>query len=167
MAKLTGVALLKDTLSMVDRGAIKGFSFNDCGIVSTTDEVAVPVAKGILNALNREEPDVLVVELGDGILGSYGVQAILEDDPLMEAAAAHVLCAADPVAAWGAASLYKTRFQRRLDVISGQATDNEVGKSFIEKELGIRAINARLEPESLGRFIESAVLGDPVRKDGE
>src|SRR5205823_1099115 len=40
-AKLTGVSLLRDTLSMVDRGAIKSLSFNDAGVVSTTDAVSM------------------------------------------------------------------------------------------------------------------------------
>ena len=35
-AKLTGVSLLRDTLSMVDRGAVKSLSFTDAGVVSTT-----------------------------------------------------------------------------------------------------------------------------------
>ncbi|MBI4371537.1 MAG: hypothetical protein HY552_04490 [Elusimicrobia bacterium] len=159
-AKLTGVSLLRDTLSMADRGAIKGLSFNDAGIVSTTDAVAVPVSKGLINALNREEPDCLVIELGDGILGEYGVQAILDDAELMQAGAAHVLCATDPVAAWGAVELLKTHFKRRLDLISGPATDNAVGQEFIEKKMGVRALNARIDHDRLGEFVERAVFGE-------
>lgn len=158
-AKLTGVSLLRDILSMQDRGAFKCLSFNDAGVVSTTEKVSVPVARGLLNALNQEKPDCLVVELGDGILGEYGVQAILDDDGLMAPARIHVLCASDPVAAWGCAELYKTRFNRPIGVISGAATDNQVGKDFIEKHIGVRAINARLEYEEIGRHVERALFG--------
>lgn len=161
-AKLTGVSLLRDTLSMVDRGAVKSLSFTDAGIVSTTDAVSVPVSKGILNALNREEPDCLVVELGDGILGEYGVQSILRDSELMNAASVHILCATDPVAAWGAVELFKNRFHREVDLISGPATDNAVGKEFIEKQIGVKALNARIEYEQLGEFIEEKVFGGRV-----
>jgi hypothetical protein len=161
-AKLTGVSLLRDTLSMVDRGAIKSLSFNDAGVVSTTDAVSMPVSKGLLNALNKEEPDCLVVELGDGILGEYGVQAILLDDELMAPTAAHVLCATDPVAAWGAVELFKTRFKREVSLISGPATDNAVGKEFIEQKIGVRALNARIEYDALGEFVEKAVFGNRV-----
>ena len=158
-AKLTGVSLLRDTLSMLDRGAIKSLSFNDAGVVSTTDAVSMPVSKGMLNALNKEEPDCLVVELGDGILGEYGVQAILHDDELMAPAAAHVMCATDPVAAWGAVELFKTKFKRPVSLISGPATAHAVGKDFIEGQIGVRALNARIEYELLGEFIEQAVFG--------
>lgn len=157
-AKLTGVSLLRDTLSMRDRGAQRCLSFNDCGIVSTSAEVSVPVAKGILNALNKDEPDVIVVELGDGVLGEYGVQAILEDRELMAAGRAHVVCAPDPVAVWGASEIYKERFGLEVSVISGPATDNAIGTEFIERKMGLKAINARLEADALGRFLEAELF---------
>ncbi|HAH05790.1 MAG TPA: hypothetical protein DCM05_04560 [Elusimicrobia bacterium] len=158
-AKLTGVSLLRDTLSMCDLGAVRSLFFNDAGVVSTTEAVAVPVAKGLINALNAEEPDVLVVELGDGILGDYGVQSILADAELMGAGLAHVVCANDPVGAWGAAELYRTKYGRLPDVIAGPATDNAVGRDYIEKHLGVRAINARIEHTRLGTTLEEAVFG--------
>lgn len=158
-AKLTGVSLLRDTMSMVDRGAIKGLSFTDAGVVSTTGAVSVPVAKGLINALNKEEPDCLVIELGDGIMGEYGVQEILKDAELMRAAKAHVMCANDPVSAWGAVELFTNRFKLKVDVLSGPATDNAVGKEFIEGQVRVKAINARIEHEALGRFVEQAVFG--------
>jgi len=158
-AKLTGVSLLRDTMSMVDRGAIKGMSFTDLGVVSTTGAVSVPVAKGIINALNKEEPDVLVIELGDGILGEYGVQEILYDDELMAAASAHIMCANDPVSAWGAVELFIHRFKRKVDLITGPATDNAVGKEYIEGQIGVKAINARIEHDALGEFVEKTVFG--------
>lgn len=157
-AKLTGVSLLRDTMSMVDRGAVKGLSFTDAGVVSTTGAVSVPVAKGLINALNKEELDVLVIELGDGIMGEYGVQEILYDKELMGAAAAHVMCANDPVSAWGAVELFVNRFKLKVDVLSGPATDNAVGKEFIENQVGVKAINARIEHEALGQFVEKAVF---------
>jgi hypothetical protein len=162
-AKLTGVSLLRDTLSMVDRGAVKSLSFTDAGVVSTTGRVSVTVAKGLINALNREEPDVLVIELGDGILGEYGVQEILYDDELMAAASAHIMCANDPVAAWGAVELIRNRFKRDVHVISGPATDNAVGQEFIERQIGVAAINARIDYDRLGAFVEKKVFGDLVK----
>lgn len=158
-AKLTGVSLLRDTMSMVDRGAIRSLSFTDAGVVSTTGKVSVPVAKGLINELNKEEPDVLVIELGDGILGEYGVQEILHDDELMNAASAHIMCANDPVAAWGSVELFRNKFKREVSLISGPATDNAVGKEFIEGQIGVRAMNARIEYDQLGKFVEDAVFG--------
>ena len=57
-------------------------TFNDIGIASTHAGVTVSSAKGILNRLAQGKPDVIVAELGDGILGEYGVQDILADKEL-------------------------------------------------------------------------------------
>ena len=101
-AKLTGVSLMRDALSMRDAGASAALTFNDIGIASTHAGVTVSSAKGILNRLAQGKPDVIVAELGDGILGEYGVQDILADKELAAAGAAWVMAAPDPVGCWGA-----------------------------------------------------------------
>ena len=62
---------------MLDHGAVPAMSFSDAGLPSTThtDACIVPAAKGILAALNASEPDAIVVEFGDGIMGHYGVDS--------------------------------------------------------------------------------------------
>jgi hypothetical protein len=60
--------------------------------------------------LAAKKPDVIVFELGDGILGTYGVDAILECDDIRKALTAVVLSANDPVAAWGGVKLLRERF---------------------------------------------------------
>ncbi len=162
-AKLTGVSLLRDRLSMQDRGAFRCLDFTDAGVVSTTDANAVPVAKGLLNALNRERPDVIVVELGDGILGDYGVARILEERELMASTALLVLCANDPVAAWGGVELFRHRFGRDVDLVSGPATDNAVGREFVERKLGIPAANARTDHGRLGLLAEARLVDGRAR----
>ncbi|MHC4410954.1 MAG: hypothetical protein ACYS0F_18350, partial [Planctomycetota bacterium] len=105
-AKLTGVAALRDPLSMVDHGAFEALSFLDCGVPSTSDCADLPqVAKAILNKLCSSGADVVVAETGDGIIGSYGVRRLLEDEQIRAATTCHVLTANDLVAAWGAKRL--------------------------------------------------------------
>src|SRR5262249_34115766 len=67
-AKLSGVACLRDTLNMQDHGAAATASFVECGLPSTVglDDLS-PIAKGIISHLAAIQPDVIVVELGDGI----------------------------------------------------------------------------------------------------
>jgi len=158
-AKLTGVSLRRDTLKMEDVGAIRALSFNDAGIVSTKRETALPVARGIVRALNEPlhgvKVDVIVVELGDGIMGEYGVEEILRAKDLMSLTKVHVLCANDPVGAWGAARNFREDLDLELSVISGPQTDNAVGRNFVEQRLGLPAINARSQGDALaGRVAE-------------
>lgn len=158
--KLTGVSLMRDTLSMRDAGAVASVTFNDAGLASTHSGSTVDVAQGLLNHLAQDrqaKPDVIVAELGDGILGDYGVQDILRTPALMGLAAAHVLAAPDPVGCWGTRELYRDRFQLPITVLTGPATDNEVGRDYIRDQLGLPAINARRDPGALVGVVEEAL----------
>ncbi len=148
-AKLTGVSLMRDALSMRDAGAIAALTFNDVGIATTHAGITVATAKGIFNRLAASKPDVIVAELGDGILGEYGVQDILRDPELAGVGAAWIMAAPDPVGCWGAQQLMRHEFRLPITVITGPATDNDVGQSYIRASLGLPACNARRNPEAL------------------
>jgi hypothetical protein len=158
-AKLTGVSLMRDALSMVDAGAIAALTFNDVGIASTHAGVTVTTAKGIFNRLAAAKPDVIVAELGDGILGEYGVQDILRDAELMRVGAAYVMAAPDPVACWGATELMRNQFGLPITVITGPATDNEVGQVYIQTGLGLPAHNARRDAAGVLKVVRDALDG--------
>lgn len=150
--KLTGVSLMRDALSMQDAGAVAALTFNDAGAASTHAGMTVPVARGLLNRITDPrgpKPDVIVAELGDGILGEYGVQDILRAPDLMALGAAFVMAAPDPVGCWGAQRLMRDTFRLPITVITGPATDNEVGRNYIEGELGLPAHNARRDATGL------------------
>ncbi len=151
--KLTGVSLRRDALRMSDYGARWSCTFTDAGIVTTQPANAVAVARTLIGHLARCGAEVIVAELGDGIAGEYGVAEILADAELMRRKAALVLCANDPVGAWGAQRLLAERFGLRIDVVSGPATDNQVGTRYVERELDLAAINARTSGQELGDFI--------------
>jgi hypothetical protein len=156
-AKLTGVSLMRDALSMLDAGAAAALTFNDVGLASTHAGVTVTSAKGIFNRLVAAKPDVIVAELGDGILGEYGVQDILRDPELMRVGAAYVMAAPDPVACWGAAELMRREFDLPITAVTGPATDNEVGKVYITAELGLAAHNARRDAAGLLAVVQHAL----------
>ncbi|MEM1009693.1 MAG: hypothetical protein AAGJ35_11890, partial [Myxococcota bacterium] len=82
--KLTGVASLQDTLEMSDQGACITSSFLDFGYPSTIDVANLPiVAKKVLVHLRRANPQVIVLEMGGGLLDDYGVDVLLGDRELM------------------------------------------------------------------------------------
>jgi hypothetical protein len=158
--KLTGVSLMRDTLSMLDAGAVTALTFNDAGVATTHPGVTVAVARGILNGLAAHRggrPDVIVAELGDGILGEYGVQDILQDAGLTGLGAAFVMAAPDPVACWGADQLFRHQFHLPITALTGPATDNEVGQSYITGQLGLPAVNAIREPDRLVGVVREAL----------
>jgi hypothetical protein len=156
-AKLTGVSLMRDALSMLDAGAIAALTFSDVGVASTHPGVTVATAKGIFNRLAASKPDVIIAELGDGILGEYGVQDILRDRELMSVGAAHIMAAPDPVACWGAAELMRNEFGLPVTAMTGPATDNEVGLVYIQSALRLAAHNARRDAGGLVAVVRRAL----------
>lgn len=163
--KLTGVSLMRDTLSMMDAGAIAALTFNDAGVATTHPGVTVAVARGIFNRLasgKSGRPDVIVAELGDGILGEYGVQDILNDPGLAGLGAAWVMAAPDPVAAWGADQLFRNEFHLPITVVTGPVTDNEVGREYISGKLDLRSFNALRDPAGLTDVVRNALDARPV-----
>ena len=156
-AKLSGIACLRDTLNMADHGAVAIASFLDCGLPSTvgTDDLA-PVAKAIIARLNESAPDLIVIELGDGILGGYSVESVFEDAEFRGAMAALVFCASDYVGAWGGIELFRRR-DLMVDLIAGSVTDSKMGEDFVQKEFGVPAANARRNGSKLFEIVREKV----------
>ncbi len=143
-AKLTGVGAHRDIYKMLDNGVTEAVSFTDCGITSTAsmpDEQIVEMAKGSLEHLSKAEPDAIIVEFGDGLMGKYGVNAILADKQIQANVYLHIGCASDPVGAVGLARECES-MGLPLDVISGPVTDNEVGKQILSEHVGCLTYNA-------------------------
>lgn len=154
--KLSGVAALRDTLNMQDSGATATASFLDCGLPSTVDAGNLaPMAKAILNKLNESEPDLIIVELGDGIVGGYAVDSILQDSDIKQATAAFVFCASDYVGVIGGIEVLR-RLGIEIDVIAGSVTDSQMGEDFVQNEFGINAGNARRDGLRLFELIKAA-----------
>jgi hypothetical protein len=161
--KATGVSLRRDILAMEDAGARRSLIFTDLGVVTTTRVNGPALTRTMLTELSAGKPDVIVFELGDGILGTYGVDAILESQDVRAALTGVVLSANDPVAAWGGVKLLRERFGIEPCVVTGPATDNSVGVDIIQKQLGVSAFNAMSNGAALGdRVIEAVGLGSQV-----
>jgi hypothetical protein len=138
---------------MEDAGASESMIFSDFGIVTTTEKNGRQLTRQLLTGLAQDRPDVIVLELGDGLLGAYGVQAILADEAIRDALTAVVLCANDPVSAWGGTELLRKEYGIEPAVVTGPATDNDVGVQQIGERTSLPAINALVNPVELGDMI--------------
>lgn len=157
--KATGVSLRRDILAMEDAGARDTMIFTDFGVVSTTSENGPAVTRTMLSQLCRGKPDAVVFELGDGILGAYGVEAILKDKAVRDSLSCLVLCANDPVAAWGGVTLLRNEFGIEPEIVTGPATDNLVGRKIISDRIGVQAINALTDGVEFGDAVHAVVQG--------
>lgn len=155
--KATGVSLRRDILAMEDAGARRSMIFTDLGVISTTKANGPALTRTMLTELAAGKPDVIVFELGDGILGTYGVDAILDCSDIKAALSALILSANDPVAAWGGVKLLRERFGIEPCAVTGPATDNRVGVEIIEQQIGVPACNAMSDGAVLGDRVISAI----------
>jgi len=168
--KATGVSLRRDILAMEDAGARKSMIFTDFGVGTTTAKVGPALTRTMLTEMAQGAPDVIVFELGDGLLGTYGVEAILASPDIRHAITGLVLSANDPVAAWGGVKLLREKFGIEPTVVTGPATDNQVGVDIIAEQLGVSAFNAITSGAGLGdRVIDAAGLAErfPIKPTTE
>ncbi len=159
--KATGVSLRRDILAMEDAGAQQTMIFSDLGIVTTTAKNGPALTRSLLTGLAAHQPDVIVLELGDGLLGAYGVEAILSDEAIHDALTGVVLCANDPVSAWGGAKILREQYGIEPLVVTGPATDNAVGVDQIADRLGLPAINALTSGVALGDAVAALLTSAP------
>ena len=155
--KATGVSLRRDIMAFEDAGARKSMIFTDLGVVTTSARTGPALTRTMLTDLAAGKPDVIVFELGDGLLGTYGVDAILNDEDIRRALTGLVLSANDPVAAWGGVKLLRERFKVDPCMVTGPATDNQVGVDIICQQMNVPACNAISNPAALGDAIIEAV----------
>ena len=164
-AKLTGASLMRDTREMRENGAIASAHFGMAGLVSTTGKNILPMAKGLIKYLNEFNPDAIVLEFGDGIIGAYGVDSLLMDKELMQFTRTHVVAAQDFMGCWSADHFFRKRYTSGISIITGPVTDNLVGIQFIQNTLGIRAVNAVADPKKLGEMVADITFAAPTKKE--
>lgn len=155
--KMTGVSLRRDVLMMQDCGARPVSIFTDFGVVTTNASNAVPAAHGLIAHLAEARPDLIVLEMGDGLLGTYGVDALLSDSVIAAAIRSIVLCAQDPVGAWGAQELLRSKYGMDADVVSGRVTDGVAGVRFCNEKLELPGHNALRDGDKLADVVLAAV----------
>lgn len=163
--KLTGVSARRDILEMSDSGAQAVSVFTDFGVVTTSEDNAAHTARKLIAHLasgGHRSPDAIVLELGDGLLGTYGVNAILSDPAIRAAISSVVLCATDPVGAWGATQLARDSYGLDVTLVSGPVTDTPAGLSYCNERLDLPTWNA-LRDENPP--LELLVPGPPSNTD--
>lgn len=139
-AKLTGVAFMQDPYKMKDAGIDTVMDFVDAGLPSTcgspTD--SIKAACGIITELNKTNPDLILTEFGDGIIGEYNVESIITHPSFKKHIVMAVVAANDLMSSWGAIQKMK-EFDIPIDVFTGPVVNSQVGVDFVEHHFGITA----------------------------
>lgn len=153
--KLTGIACRRDLIALEDHGAAATASFLDAGYTSTvglTAETIVTISKSVIAYLASAKSDIIFLELGDGVIGEYGVLEILKDPEIRASIRMHAFCAGDMVGAWGG-QRFLAEHGVAIDLFSGPVTDNDVGVEFLQKQFKKQAINAYRNPGAVAEAV--------------
>lgn len=147
--KLTGVAAQRDLQAMKNAGAYYVLSFLDVGLVSTINkDTVITAANTVLNSLNKEKPEAIVIELGDGVIGWYNVDTLLQDKKFIKYVSFIIGCANDLVGATGLYEVLK-KMGLKIDFFAGPVTNNTAGTDYLEQFLKIPGQDLRHGHEKL------------------
>ncbi len=143
--KVAGVACRRDLLVMRQAGSSKVLSFHDFGLPSSADVPSlVPVARSMIHHLAEPEPDFVILEMGDGILGGYHVSSLFGDRELFRRQVCMIVCANDLLGSWGALEWMRQQGVEPAEssiLISGPVTDSCEGVTYIEQNWPAVAAN--------------------------
>lgn len=149
--KLSGVASTQDLDTIADAGASPVIGFMDAGLPSTCGdpEEVVAAAINVLNAANKSNPDLIIAEFGDGILGEYNVGNILQSAEIQQHICSFIVGAGDLVGAWGAKEIMH-QYGVPVTIITGPAVNNDTGVQYVETHFQVPAeSNQHAMPKTL------------------
>lgn len=149
--KLSGVASTQDLDKISDAGASPVIGFMDAGLPSTCGDPkeVVEAAISVLQEANKSNPDLIIAEFGDGILGEYNVGHILKSPEIQQHISSFIVGAGDLVGAWGAQQIMH-QYGVPVTLITGPAVNNDTGVQFVESHFGVPAeSNQHAMPKTL------------------
>ncbi len=160
--KVAGVACFQDLKGMKEAGAQEVLSFHDFSLASTAQvSDLAPVARSLVHHLAKSEPDFIVLEMGDGILGGYQVASLFEDREFLGRGLCIVLCANDFMGVWGSLQwMTQQGYDPRQHpvLVAGPVTDSAEGIRYIEENLAVPAANVFDSGGKLCTFIRELLM---------
>lgn len=141
--KPTGVAFSQDLYKLKEYGAIQAMDFVDMGLPSTCNgnlKEVVLATENLINTAKSYNPDLILMEFGDSLLGAYHVKDILNYIPIKQQIKFLVLAANDLLGVEGAKTILK-KYQLKIDLVTGPIANSKIGIDLIKT-------NFELEGES-------------------
>lgn len=139
--KLTGVAFTQDLLKLSDAGVSPVYDFVDMGLPSTCNGNPQEVVESALNLVDlakKDNPDCILVEFGDAVLGEYHVAEILMNK-LFKSQIKIVILAANDLAGIKGTMDILLSWGIKIDIVTGPIANSHIGINLIEKHFHLKA----------------------------
>lgn len=140
--KPTGVHHLQDSYKLIDNGAEQFLDVADMGLPSSCGPNTEGIIKAIQNLINHSKltnPDLILIEFGEGILGEYHVLDILKSKQIVKELSFMVLAANDFAGIYGAREILKKECKIDIDLITGPIANSHLGIELIKKYFQLEA----------------------------
>jgi hypothetical protein len=150
--KPTGVAFSQDLYKLKEYGASHVMDFVDMGLPSTCNgnyKDVILATENLINQAKSYNPDLILMEFGDSLLGAYHVKDILNYQPIKQQIKFLVLAANDLLGVKGAIEILdENKF--KIDLVTGPIANSKIGIDLIKKNFGIEAeSNQYLIPKTI------------------
>jgi len=139
--KPTGVAFSQDLYKLKEYGAIQVLDFVDMGLPSTcngNDKEIILATENLINHAKSYNPDLILMEFGDSLLGAYHVNDILNYQPIKKQIKFIILAANDLLGIKGAIEILKEN-KFKVDLVTGPIANSKIGIDLIKKNFGLEA----------------------------
>lgn len=140
--KPTGVSFMQDPYKLIDNGAAKVFDFTDMGLPSTCNGNVRQVIESTMNLLNHAKltnPDLIIMEFGEGIIGEYHVLDLLQYKPIKDQLSFVILAANDLPGVLGAKEILSKKCKLNIDLVTGPIANSHLGIKLIKKYFQLEA----------------------------
>ena len=167
--KLTGVGSGSDMWSYLDAGAVAAYDFVDCGYPSTflvEKEELDEIAPTLFAAVSRNNVDVIVAEIADGVLQKE-TRIFLSNPEFRRRISGWLYAAPDPLSAIGGVQFLNDRGIAPLAVV-GSVTASPLAIREIQSTIAVacltreQLVNGELELEIATPVQETGQRGRPV-----
>jgi len=162
--KTTGVGYTQDLYKMKEYGASPVLDFVDMGIPSTCGvggENIVALAENLINTIEKTNPDVILMEFGDGIIGEYHVKDLLKHEPIKNQIAFFLLAANDFSGVYGTQKLLE-EMNLKIDLVTGPIANSRLGVDLVKKYFQLDAESNQHEIPATTSLINKKVFGENV-----
>lgn len=133
--KVTGVAFTQDPYKLRDHGVDPVLDFVDMGLPSTCSgnvEIVVEATQNLINHAKLTDPDLIILEFGEGILGEYHNMDILASEFIKREIGFVILAANDFAGIYGAKQILQ-KSGLSIDLVTGPVANSKIGVELIAK----------------------------------
>lgn len=140
--KMTGVAYNQDLYKLRDSGASATYDFVNMGLPSTCNSntpAVIDAAKQLVSYAKRNNPDMIVAEFGEGIIGDYHNLDVLRNPLIKSQVSFLVLAANDLAGVYGSTQILKKECGLKIDLVTGPVVNSQVGVDAVKKYFNLES----------------------------